>query len=245
MVFSSVLFLFRFLPAALAVYFLAPRRWRNLVLLIESLIFYSWGEVRYFPIMVASILVDFSASNGIERHRDNPRACRGFLLLSVFFNLGSLAFFKYTGFFVSNLNALFGLSLTAPAFTLPLGISFYTFQTMSYTIDVYRGKVSAERSIIDFGAFVALFPQLIAGPIVRYTDVSRELKNRTITPESFQDGAAVFIRGLGRKVLIANNIGSLWTEVSAMNFVGVYFFSFRMASSFQKSIKNEPPPFPA
>ena len=108
MVFSSVLFLFRFLPAALAVYFLAPRRWRNLVLLIESLIFYSWGEVRYFPIMVASILVDFSASNGIERHRDNPRACRGFLLLSVFFNLGSLAFFKYTGFFVSNLNALFG-----------------------------------------------------------------------------------------------------------------------------------------
>ena len=218
MVFSSVLFLFRFLPAALAVYFLAPRRWRNLVLLIESLIFYSWGEVRYFPIMVASILVDFSASNGIERHRDNPRACRGFLLLSVFFNLGSLAFFKYTGFFVSNLNALFGLSLTAPAFTLPLGISFYTFQTMSYTIDVYRGKVSAERSIIDFGAFVALFPQLIAGPIVRYTDVSRELKNRTITPESFQDGAAVFIRGLGRKVLIANNIGSLWTEVSAMNF---------------------------
>ena len=218
MVFSSVLFLFRFLPAALAVYFLAPRRWRNLVLLIESLIFYSWGEVRYFPIMVASILVDFSASNGIERHRDNPRACRGFLLLSVFFNLGSLAFFKYTGFFVSNLNALFGLSLTAPAFTLPLGISFYTFQTMSYTIDVYRGKVSAERSIIDFGAFVALFPQLIAGPIVRYTDVNRELKNRTITPESFQDGAAVFIRGLGRKVLIANNIGSLWTEVSAMNF---------------------------
>ena len=218
MVFSSVLFLFRFLPAALAVYFLAPRRWRNLVLLIESLIFYSWGEVRYFPIMVASILVDFSASNGIERHRDNPRACRGFLLLSVFFNLGSLAFFKYTGFFVSNLNALFGLSLTAPAFTLPLGISFYTFQTMSYTIDVYRGKVSAERSIIDFGAFVSLFPQLIAGPIVRYTDVNRELKNRTITPESFQDGAAVFIRGLGRKVLIANNIGSLWTEVSAMNF---------------------------
>ena len=218
MVFSSVLFLFRFLPAALAVYFLAPRRWRNLVLLIESLIFYSWGEVRYFPIMVASILVDFFASNGIESHRDSPRACRGFLLLSVFFNLGSLAFFKYTGFFVSNLNALFGLSLTVPAFTLPLGISFYTFQTMSYTIDVYRGKVSAERSIIDFGAFVALFPQLIAGPIVRYTDVSRELKNRTITPESFQDGAAVFIRGLGRKVLIANNIGSLWTEVSAMNF---------------------------
>ena len=167
MVFSSILFLFRFFPAAMAVYYLAPRRYKNLVLLIESLIFYSWGEVRYFPIMVASILVDYIASNGIEKHRDSKGACRAFLCLSVVFNLGMLGFFKYTNFILGNLSALFGLSLPALSLTLPLGISFYTFQTMSYTIDVYRGKVPAERNIVDFGAFVVLFPQLIAGQIGR------------------------------------------------------------------------------
>ena len=218
MVFSSILFLFRFFPVAMLLYYLAPRRYKNLVLLLESLVFYSWGEVRYFPIMIASILVDYIASNGIQRHRDSKGACRAFLCLSVVFNLGMLGFFKYTNFILGNLSALIGLSLPALSLTLPLGISFYTFQTMSYTIDVYRGKVPAERNIIDFGAFVVLFPQLIAGPIVRYTDVNRELKSRTITPGDVQEGIDIFIRGLGRKVLIANNIGSLWTEVSAMNF---------------------------
>ena len=218
MVFSSILFLFRFFPAAMGIYYLTPRRYKNLVLLIESLIFYSWGEVRYFPIMVASILVDYIASNGIQKHRDNKAACRGFLTLSVVFNLGMLGFFKYTNFILANLGALTGLALPTLSLTLPLGISFYTFQTMSYTIDVYRGKVEAEKNIIDFGAFVVLFPQLIAGPIVRYTDVNRELKSRVITPADVQEGVDIFIRGLGRKVLIANNIGALWTEVSAMNF---------------------------
>ena len=218
MVFSSILFLFRFFPVAMLLYYLAPRRYKNLVLLLESLVFYSWGEVRYFPIMIASILVDYIASNGIQRHRQSQAACRGFLLLSVVFNLGMLGFFKYTNFLLANLSGLTGLSFPTLGLTLPLGISFYTFQTMSYTIDVYRGKVRAENNIIDFGAFVVLFPQLIAGPIVRYTDVSRELKSRSITPAEIQEGVDIFIRGLGRKVLIANNIGALWTEVSAMNF---------------------------
>ena len=218
MVFSSILFLFRFFPVAMLLYYLAPRRYKNLVLLLESLVFYSWGEVCYFPIMIASILVDYIASNGIQRHRQSQAACRGFLLLSVVFNLGMLGFFKYTNFLLANLSGLTGLSFPTLGLTLPLGISFYTFQTMSYTIDVYRGKVQAENNIIDFGAFVVLFPQLIAGPIVRYTDVSRELKSRSITPAEIQEGVDIFIRGLGRKVLIANNIGALWTEVSAMNF---------------------------
>lgn len=218
MVFSSILFLFRFFPIAMLVYYIAPRRYKNLVLLVESLVFYSWGEVRYFPIMIASILVDFIASNGIERHRQSKGACRAFLTLSVVFNLGMLGFFKYTNFLLLNLGALTGLSFPPLSLTLPLGISFYTFQTMSYTIDVYRGKVPAERNIVDFGAFVVLFPQLIAGPIVRYTDVNRELKSRVITLDGVQEGIDIFIRGLGRKVLIANNIGALWTEVSAMNF---------------------------
>ncbi len=221
MVFSSILFLFRFMPAAFLIYYAVPRRFKNFTLLVLSLIFYSWGEVRYFPIMVASVLVDYIASNGIERNRHSKLRCRLFLLLSVIFNLGMLGFFKYTDFIISNINALFGTTIGLLKLTLPLGISFYTFQTMSYTIDVYRDKVKAERNIIDFGAFVVLFPQLIAGPIVRYTDVSRELKERKVNAAQIQDGIGTFIMGLGSKVLIANNIGSLWTEVESLGFSNI------------------------
>lgn len=221
MVFSSILFLFRFMPIAFLLYYLSPRKLKNLTLLIISLVFYCWGEVRYFPIMIASIVVDYVASNGIERHRDDPRTCKLFLLMSVVFNLGMLGFFKYTNFFISNLNALLGTSLEYLSITLPLGISFYTFQTMSYTIDVYRGKVQAERNIIDFGAFVVLFPQLIAGPIVRYTDVARELKTRQLKLDRIEDGVGTFIMGLGRKVLIANACGALWTEVEYIGFANI------------------------
>ena len=216
MVFSSILFLFRFMPAAFAIYYLVPRRFKNFTLLVLSLIFYSWGEAKYFPIMIASIVVDYTASGLIESHRDNKLICRLGLIYSMVFNLGMLGFFKYTNFFVGNLNALFGLNLPTISFVLPLGISFYTFQTMSYTIDVYLGKVKAERNIIDFGAFVVLFPQLIAGPIVRYTDINRELKERQINLPQIQDGIKLFILGLGSKVLIANNVGALWTEIEAI-----------------------------
>ena len=216
MVFSSILFLFRFMPAAFAIYYLVPRRFKNFTLLVLSLIFYSWGEAKYFPIMIASTVVDYTASGLIESHRDNKLICRLGLIYSVVFNLGMLGFFKYTNFFVGNLNALFGLNLPTISFVLPLGISFYTFQTMSYTIDVYLGKVKAERNIIDFGAFVVLFPQLIAGPIVRYTDINRELKERQINLPQIQDGIKLFILGLGSKVLIANNVGALWTEIEAI-----------------------------
>lgn len=216
MVFSSILFLFRFMPAAFAIYYLVPKRFKNFTLLVLSLIFYSWGEAKYFPVMIASIVVDYIASGLIESHRNNKLICRLGLIYSVVFNLGMLGFFKYTNFFVGNLNALFGLSLPTISFVLPLGISFYTFQTMSYTIDVYLGKVKAERNIIDFGAFVVLFPQLIAGPIVRYTDINRELKERQINLPQIQDGIKLFILGLGSKVLIANNVGALWTEIEAI-----------------------------
>ena len=216
MVFSSILFLFRFMPAAFTLYYLTPRRFKNAVLLFLSLVFYSWGEAKYFPIMIASILVDYTASGIIEAHRDNKIICRLALIASMVFNLGMLGFFKYTNFFVTNLNAWFGLSLPTISFVLPLGISFYTFQTMSYTIDVYWGKVKAERNIIDFGAFVVLFPQLIAGPIVRYTDINRELKERVVNLPQIQDGVKLFLFGLGSKVLIANNVGALWTEVEQL-----------------------------
>ncbi len=221
MVFSSILFLFYFMPVAFTIYYLVPKNFKNLTLLVLSLIFYSWGEVRYFPIMLASIIVDYTASNRIERYAGRNGIRRLWLLVSVFFNLGMLGFFKYAGFFVSNINAVTGLGLPVLALTLPLGISFYTFQTMSYTIDVYRGDVKAERNIIDFGAFVVLFPQLIAGPIVRYTDIQRELRERTMNPGQISLGAQTFIMGLASKVLIANNVGALWTEVEEMGFAGI------------------------
>jgi len=222
LVFSTLLFLFRFLPLALLAYYIVPARWKNAVLFLVSLVFYSWGEVRYFPIMIFSTVLDFTCGQVIERHRQNKAACRAALLVSIFCNLGMLFFFKYTDFFLTNLNHLLGTQLPLLGLTLPLGISFYTFQTMSYTVDVYRQDVKAERNIINFGAYVTMFPQLIAGPIVRYSDVAERLnilKGR-VTLDRVEDGVETFIFGLAKKVLIANSVGALWTEVSETLGVG-------------------------
>ncbi len=218
MVFSSVLFLFRFVPAAFAIYYILPRRYKNAALFVLSLVFYSWGEIRFFPIMLASAVVDYIAGRGIERQRAKNRSVKGFLALSLCFNLGSLLFFKYTNFFIGNINWLFGLSLPGLDITLPLGISFYTFQTMSYTLDVYRGGVKAERNFVDFATYVTLFPQLIAGPIVKYTQVAQELKERRLSLAQIQSGVGVFIMGLGSKALIADNMGALWAAVEEIGF---------------------------
>ena len=221
MVFSSILFLFWFMPVVFIVYYILPRRYKNAWLMVSSLIFYSWGEPKYFPIMIASILVDYICSLIIEANREKQWVCRTCMGVSILFNIGMLMFFKYTNFFIANFNAATGLSVDFLRLTLPLGISFYTFQTLSYTIDVFRGNVRAERNIIDFGAFVCLFPQLIAGPIVKYTDINRELKTRVVNPAQIQDGMCWLIIGLGKKVLIANNIGSLWDKVEAIGFANV------------------------
>ena len=221
MVFSSILFIFRFLPIAMILYFLTPNKYKNLTLLLISLTFYSWGEPKYFLIMVASIFVDYFVSRGIEKSRNNKKVSIALLSISIVFNLGILFFFKYFNFFLENVNNILGLSLKYVKITLPLGISFYTFQTMSYTIDVFLGKVKAEKNIINFGAFVCLFPQLIAGPIVKYTDINVELKHRKIDMKQIQDGIELFILGLGSKVLIANNIGAFWSEIEGKGFAGV------------------------
>ena len=218
MVFSSILFIFRFLPIAMGIYFLTPKKLKNSILLILSLIFYSWGEPRYFLLMIASIFVDYFISINIEKNNKNKKIKILLLAISIIFNVGILFFFKYINFFIENINSIFNMSLNNVKITLPLGISFYTFQTMSYTIDVFLGKVKAEKNIINFGAFVCLFPQLIAGPIVKYIDISKELKNRDINLDEIQEGIRLFILGLGSKVLIANNIGSLWNEVETMGF---------------------------
>ena len=218
MVFSSIMFLFCFLPIGLGLYYLAPRSLKNTVLFIISLIFYSWGEVRYFPIMLSVIVVNYIAAIIMEKRPDNKKWRLFWLMLSVVFNFGMLGFFKYAGFIAENLNLIPGVSVPVINMTLPLGISFYTFQTMSYTIDVYRKDVPLERNFIDFGAFVVLFPQLIAGPIVRYSDIRVEMHERTITLSHVEEGVRLFILGVASKVLVANNIGALWTDVEEIGF---------------------------
>ena len=241
MVFSSILFIFRFLPIAMGIYFLTPKKFKNLSLLVLSLVFYSWGEPKYFFIMIISIFIDYFVSRGIEKYRTNKKISIALLCTSITFNLGMLFFFKYFNFFLENINNIFNLSLNYVKITLPLGISFYTFQTMSYTIDVFLEKVKAEKNIINFGAFVCLFPQLIAGPIVKYTDINKELKNREVNLNQIQDGVELFILGLGSKVLIANNIGALWTEIETIGFsnistilawMGVLAFAFQIYFDF-------------
>jgi len=218
MVFSSLLFIFQFLPATLILYFIAPKRLRNTVLFLASLVFYSWGEARYFPLMAALVLTNYILALLIDKPGAKPKLRLFFLIFGIAASLGVLVVFKYYDFIAANLSAVFGARVPALNLTLPLGVSFYTFQTLSYVIDVYRGKTGAQKSIINLGAYIAMFPQLIAGPIVRYTEVSAELKQRTIRPEDLEEGMEDFIIGLARKALIANNVGMLWTEVEKIGF---------------------------
>ena len=201
MIFSNIFFMFRFLTIVLLIYYTVPYRYKNAVITLASLIFYSWGEVKYFPIMIASTIVDFFSSQYIEKNRGDKKKMKRGLACSVIFNLGCLIFFKYTDFFISNINNFTGTSIPLLRIPLPLGISFYTFQTMSYTIDVYRGKVEAEKNIVNFSAFVTMFPQLIAGPIVLYSDVQKKLNTHEgrITLDGINEGIKLFIFGLGKR----------------------------------------------
>ena len=219
--FSSLPFLFGFLSLTLALYFAAPPRWRNLVLLLTSLVFYGWGEPVYLGIMVLSILIDYTHGLLVERYRSRDKLARWFVAESVILNLGLLGFFKYWDFFAENLSRLPGITLPALGLPLPIGISFFTFQTMSYTIDVYRRDAPAQRDIVAFGAYVTMFPQLVAGPIVRYREVAAELKERVNTTADFAAGAGRFTVGLAKKVLLANSIGALWDAELAAQSAGM------------------------
>ena len=240
MVFSSLTFLFLFLPAVLLTYYIVPRKAKNLVLFLFSLLFYAWGEPVYVFLMLFSTVLDYTCGRLVERYRGTKKAKLG-LILSVCLNISVLCFFKYTDFLISTCNSLFRISIPLLNLPLPIGISFYTFQTMSYTIDVYRGKAKLQSSIISFGAYVALFPQLIAGPIVRYQDIADQLENRTHSIDGFGEGVSRFVTGLGKKVLLANNIGLLWNTVSQTNaaqlsvlgaWVGIIAFAFQIYFDF-------------
>ena len=242
MVFSSLTFLFAYMTITLALYFAAPLKWRNLVLLVVSLFFYGWGEPVYIVIMFASILIDYTHGLLVEKYRANDKLARYFVGQSVVFNLLLLGFFKYWDFLAANLSLLPGVSVPQLGIPLPIGISFFTFQTMSYTIDVYRQDAPAQRSMVRFGAFVTMFPQLIAGPIVKYKTVAAELDHRVNTTEEFAIGARRFCVGLAKKVLLANSIGALWdaqlsasqagTLTVAGGWMGLLAFGFQIYFDF-------------
>lgn len=208
MVFSSPVFLFFYLPASLAVYYAAPRRWRNLALLLLSLLFYGWGERLYVLIMVLSTAIDYVHGALVEKYRADDRKARRFVAQSVVFNLLLLGFFKYYDFLAANLSLIPGVSLPVLNVHLPIGISFFTFQMLSYIIDVYRG-IPAQRNIAYLGLYISFFPQLIAGPIVRYTTVMDEIMERRATREDFAQGALRFLYGLSKKMLLANVLAEL------------------------------------
>lgn len=213
MVFSSLVFIFIFLPVTLILYFIAPKKIRNIVLLIVSLIFYAWGEPIYILLMIFSSIVDYTHGMLIEKYRDRGIRAKLVVLSSVIINLSLLGFFKYADFLILNINSLIGTNIDTFNLPLPIGISFYTFQTMSYTIDVYRKQAPVQKSPIALATYVTLFPQLIAGPIVRYQTIADQINNRKETVDKFAHGLERFIIGLGKKVLLANNIGFLWGQI--------------------------------
>ncbi len=216
MVFSSLEFLFFYFPMVLAVMKCSPLKYRNFCFFVLSLFFYGWSEPFYVVLMLLSTIVDYFNGRMVEKYAENRKKAFRFVLFSIIFNLGLLGFFKYTDFIIGLLNQL-GMNLTPLGITLPVGISFYSFQTMSYPIDVYRGQAKAQKSVIDFGTYVAMFPQLIAGPIVRYKDIADQLQSRSETSEKFAAGVRRFTVGLFKKVFFANNAGAIFTTISALS----------------------------
>ena len=233
MLFSSIPFLYYFLPIVLIVYFLAPKPLKNPVLLIASLVFYGWGEPKYVFLMVATVLLGYVFGLLIEKYRGKPLA-KLFLVLSVLSSAFGLIYFKYADFFIENFNKVFGLSIPLLKLVLPIGISFYTFQILSYSVDVYRGEVKAQRNPLTLATYVALFPQLIAGPIVRYTDVEKQLIKRSHSFEMATEGIRRFIIGFSKKILIANTLGELGEAfLSSTELSVLYYWLVAMAYMLQ------------
>lgn len=240
MYFSSLLFLFVFLPIVLAVYYIVPRKFRNAFLLLANLVFYGWGEPVFILIMIVSVVSNYIFGLLIEKYRDNQKRKKTFLVLSLVISLGLLAVFKYTGFVTDILRAIPPFSFMPKIkLPLPIGISFYTFQTLSYTIDVYRGDTKAQKSLMSFGTYVSFFPQLIAGPIVRYTDIAKMLDERRENISQFADGIKLFAVGLAKKVLIANQMGVLWDTIRGTSsngivgaWIGIISYAFQIYFDF-------------
>ena len=240
MVFSSLVFMFAYLPITLLAYYLIPRQGRNIFLFFINLLFYGWGEPTLIVLMLINIAINYAGGYFVDKFRDDKKKQKLFLILTCVIDIGTLAVFKYTGMLVDTVNMLPFLDLPTPEISLPIGISFYTFQTMSYVIDVYRDDAPVSKNPINFGTYVALFPQLIAGPIVRYRDVADQLVNRRETMDLFSKGVNVFLVGLAKKVLIANPMGTLNTAIFATTdengvvgtWIGIIAYSFQLYFDF-------------
>lgn len=240
MVFSSLVFMFAYLPITLLAYYLVPRQGRNIFLFIVNLIFYGWGEPRLVLLMVFNIFFNYIGGWLVDKYRADAKKKKLFLILTCVLDIGILAVFKYTGMITETLNMLPFLNIPELQISLPIGISFYTFQTMSYVIDVYRDDAPVSKNFINFGTYVALFPQLIAGPIVRYRDVAEQLVNRRETLEMFTKGVKLFMVGLAKKVIIANTMGTLTTNIFATTdengvvgtWVGMIAYTFQIYFDF-------------
>ncbi|MDE7230445.1 MAG: MBOAT family protein, partial [Oscillospiraceae bacterium] len=258
MVFSSLTFLFAFLVITLILYYISPKKLKNVIILISGLVFYAWGEPIYVLAMILSTFIDYTAGRIIAKYDDKPKIRLACLIVSLVMNIGLLGIFKYSNFIVASVNSWFGLEIQNPfvgaynkllggltgeikSLPLPIGISFFTFQSMSYTIDLYRRKIKVQKNAASFMAFVTLFPQIVAGPIVRYEDVQNEIDDRRITESMIAAGISRFITGLGKKVLIADNIGLLWTEIKMLEYsqlsavsawLGILAFTFQIYFDF-------------
>ena len=240
MVFSSLEFMFLYFPVVLLLYFVTPLKWRNVTLFVTSLIFYGWGEPLYVFLMLATITVDYFFGWMVGKYREsNRKRARAYMIAAIVINLAILGFFKYANLVVDTITALTGVTLTHIDVPLPVGISFYTFQALSYVIDVYRMDANAQRNYTAFGTYVTLFPQLIAGPIVRYQDVDDQLRSRTHSMERFASGVRTLAAGMGKKVLLANAAGEIWTRISeapettvAAAWLGIIMYTFQIYFDF-------------
>lgn len=241
MVFSSITFLFYFLPVMMILYALAPHKLKNLVMILASFVFYAWGEVRFVPVMLALSVIDFVFAKLMEKNRNHDKKRKLYMLIPVLCNLGVLIYFKYTNFIMGNLFGLFGLESPFVQVVLPIGVSFNSFQSISYAIDVYRGTTKCEKKYYNYLAYTTLFPQIIAGPIVRYVTVEDDLDDHMLTVDSFSVGMRRFILGLGKKVLIANNVGLLWSQISEgaagapsvlLYWIGILAYTFQIYFDF-------------
>ena len=225
MVFSSLIFIYIFLPITLLIYYITPKRFRNLVVFIASILFYAWGEPYYIALLLISVIVDYFGAIIVEKTRADKDKSRFIFVTVLVINISVLFFFKYYGFLINNINALCGTSLRVKALPLPLGISFYTFKLVSYMADVYLNKVEAERNFINFGTYVSMFYQLTAGPIGRFTDLKNQIINRNETIEKFAYGIQRFLFGLGKKVILANNLSLIWNNVKSMQYGSISVIS--------------------
>lgn len=260
MVFSQLTFLYYFLPIVMIVYFFSSDKIRNVLIFITGLLFYAWGEPFYVCLMLFSTAIDYTAGRLMAKYDDDNKKRKICLIASVCMNVGLLAIFKYSDFLIDSFNGVFGTSVTNPVVLvnkalnslypfglnekrveLPIGISFYTFQSMSYTIDLYLRNIKVQKSFLNFASYVSLFPQIVAGPIVRYEDVANELESRTVNIAKISAGIGLFVKGLAKKVLLANNIGMVWTQVKAMDYstisvatawLGIIAFAFQIYFDF-------------